>query len=77
MQLNCLLPSTTLQFHVRKWVATPFGTSTERIHIDDPIPMLLGLKSKIDLLSTVFFTPHYDTRYDPEPVTLSLSVNTA
>ena len=39
--------------------------------------MSLGLKSKIDLLSTVFCTPCYDTRYDPEPVTLSLGVNTA
>ena len=66
-----------LQFHVRKWVATPFGTGMERIHVDDPVPMSLGLKSKIDLLSTVFFTPHYVPRYDPEPVMLSLGVNTA
>ena len=49
----------------------------ERIHIDNPVPMSLGLKSKIDLLSTVFCIPRYDTRYDPEPVTLSLGVNTA
>ena len=39
--------------------------------------MVLGLKSKIDLLSTIFCTPRHDAGYDPEPVTLSLGVNTA
>ena len=43
-----------LQFDVRKWVATPFGTSTQRMYDPVPVPILLGLKSKIDQLSTVF-----------------------